>query len=509
MKNTSKYLAIVFALIIAVGCTDLTDQIEDGITLQTATGTQGNPTDLLASAYTNLFSYQDQARAWCMDEHTSDAVVGPTRGGDWDDNGIWRQLHTHTWGPDHGFVRDTWNDILTGVYQAQLVLDANPSAQQAAEARYLRAYHYFHIMDKYGQVPYREQGSDVLDDAKVYTRSEAFTFIETELNDIMSALPEGDVPTMASKNAARFLLAKMYLNKGVYLSEDPAGPFTFDGGDMDKVIQYVDQITGVSLGAYWDNFGPQNTETSSEIIFASKNIAGGQGGNVRSRWHMGMHYHQTPSGWNGFTTLADYYNKFDSEDPRIKTDIPVVLEKGGYNVGFLVGQMYGPGGPGVGEALKDRKDNPLVFTPDLTLITRGDALEVAGIRGVKYVPDFDNLNNPDNDYVLARYADAILMKAEAYMRKGDYGSANEAIKMVTDARGADAVTVSSENDLKLLDERARELWWEGWRRNDQIRFGTFLEANSLKPYTSDARYMLFSIPSEALANPNLVQNPGY
>jgi len=274
---------------------------------------------------------------------------------------------------------------------------------------------------------------------------------------------------------------------------------------MAKVISNVDAMSGVSLANdYWDNFKPNNTESSDEIIFAAKNIRGAGDHGVRTRWFMGAHYNQTPSGWNGFTTLSDFYNKFEPGDDRILHWDPATTEHSGYNVGFQIGQQYGPGGPGVGPALKDRPGAPLIFTPEITLITGGSNLETAGIRGVKYIPDYQDYNSPDDDMVIFRYADALLMKAEALARTGDMGGAQT---LVQSLQHESTTTISSLDDL--LDVRGRELWWEGWRRNDRIRFGVYLDPMQLKEYESDPKYLLNPIPASALANPNVTQNPGY
>lgn len=508
--KTISLAVLVTAGMLFQSCSDLEEKALDG-TRDTSAETEyavntQNTSDLLAGAYSNLRgAYQDQARLFCLDEHSADGVVGPTRGGDWDDNGVWRSLHTHTYAPDHGFNRDTFVDIFGYIHQCNLVIGSGATGQQLAEARFLRAMHYYHVIDKWGQAPYREIGSDPNVDALVYSRSEATDWVISEVEAVVNDLPASD-PLRANQNAAHWLLAKLYLNKAVFKAEDPAGPYTFDNSDLTQVVNHVDAISGVSLAAdYWDNFIPTNTETSTELIMVSQNSNGGPAGNVRSRWHMGQHYNQTPSGWNGFTTLSEYYNKFDSDDPRILYWEPTVEANSGYNVGFQIGQQYGPGGPnGGGEMLLDRPGNPLIFTEELTLITGGATLETAGIRGVKYVPDYADADNPNNDFVIARLADAYLMKAEAMARMGDTGGAQTIVQML---QHEGSTTVNSVDDI--LEVRARELWWEGWRRNDRIRFGVYLSPVQLKDYESDRRAVLMPIPADALANPNISQNPGY
>jgi hypothetical protein len=164
--------------------------------------------------------------------------------------------------------------------------------------------------------------------------------------------------------------------------------------------------------------------------------------------------------------------------------------------------MYKPGGL---TPLNDRQGHPLVYTPAVTLITGGATLETAGIRMQKYIPDAANVGTPENDFVLMRYSDALLMKAEAIARGGS-GSVGTIMADIA-VRTGQAASAPTLDGIYL--ERGKELWLEGWRRNDMVRFGKYLEARELKPYVSDDRYALYPIPADALFNANLSQNPGY
>lgn len=502
--NIIKSILFTSTVILGVSCTNLDEEVLDGVVLENTGNSSVNSAALLVSAYEGLRGFQDQDKMFALGEMSTDALVGPTRGGDWDDNAKWRQLHTHTWAPDNIEIRNAWNSLLSQAYNCNLVVQ-NGTAAQVTQARFLRAFYYYHAIDLFGQVPYREAGSSLEEDPKVWTRQEATAFVISELEAVIGNLPArvaGDA-SIANADAGHFLLAKLYLNKGVYNAADAAGPYTFDPADMTKVVTHVNAINANLSADYWDNFKPTNN-TSPEILFSSKNIRGGQGGGIQSRWRMSMHYNQTPDGWNGFSTVAEYYNKFNPNDRRIKNADPAIIAAFGNNVGFQVGQMFKPGGT---EALKDRKGNPLVFTSALTLITGGNTLETAGIRSQKYIPDADNLGTPENDYVLMRYSDALLMKAEAILRGGT--GVNDAAKFAQlVSRTNVAGTVPTTLDA-IYTERGKELWYEGWRRNDMVRFGKFLEARALKPYVSDKKYILFPIPADALFNANLKQNPGY
>ena len=324
----------------------------------------------------------------------------------------------------------------------------------------------------------------------------------------------------ASQEAVDFLLARLYLNRAVYTTSTPAspsaGPYTFAGADMDSVIASVQRIidnTYTDLSPYWDNFHWNNTTLSDELVFVKREEAGA-GGNFTTFWWT-LHYNNSPSGCcNGFVTLGDFYDLFEPADVRRGAYIPEMTPQTGVFAGFLIGQQYDsfpgpvtPGTPGIG-ALNDRGGNPLVFTPEVDLFYSNERM---GIRVLKYPFNPAQFNEPGTDFIFFRYADALLMKAEAHFRKGENAAALTIVNQIraTDPnnRGASSLAAITEQDL--LDERGRELYWEGWRRHDQIRFGAFTAAWEQKP-ASGAHRVMFPIPQRALdTNPNLVQIQGY
>ncbi|MBG6110510.1 hypothetical protein H4V97_002378 [Flavobacterium sp. CG_23.5] len=500
-----KGLLFVSTLTLAVGCTNLNEEVLDGVQIKSSTGASGsvNTGALLAKTYEGLRDFNGQGGVFTLDEMSTDALAGPTRGGDWDDNGALRQMHTHTWAPDHIEVKSAWNSLLSNVYNCNVIIEQGGTASQIVEARFLRAFYYYNVVDLFGQAPYRPAGSPLEDDPKVWTRTEATKFCIDELEAVIGGLPArvaGDA-SIASKDAGHFLLAKLYLNKAVFESADASGAITFAAADMTKVVQHIDAMTNTLASNYWKNFAPDNN-TSNEIVFSSKNIQGGAGGNTQSRWRMSQHYNQTPGGWNGFATVAEYYDRFGTADARRQYSTPQIIADFGNPAGFQIGQQYAPGGV---TPLLDNPGIPLVFTKALTLITSGPTLRTAGIRGEKYIPDNANLNSPDNDLVIMRYSDALLMKAEAIARGGS-GTVGAIMTNIATRAGVTAAPATLDG---IYAERGRELWWEGWRRNDMIRFGKFLAVRELKPYVSDKKYILYPIPADALFNSNLKQNPGY
>ncbi len=509
MINKLKISNFLVACLLIGSCTDLSYQALDStIVTSEDGGTIGNASDLISTLYAQLGRIQDsQNDTWGLSEMVSDEQLGPTRGTDWSDNGQLRSLHTHTWNSQHPFLITSWNNLNQAVYQANVALTATDITEpQKGETRFLRAFFMFNVVDFWGVAPFREVNEGVGVDPKVLNRQEAMAFIIDDLNAAITALPECTDIGRASKTSARALLAKVLINKAVWTAANPAGPYTFASADMDQVIALADQVSAACghtiSNNYWDNFIPENATTSKELIFTIPNKRGaGVSGSVRSRYFCTLHYNQNPSGWNGFTTLGSFYDKFQPGDQRLGADIPGVTDVSGLRAGFLIGQQKDKDGVD----LKDRGGKPLVFTKDVLLAGN---TEVEGIRVIKYPPDYANIDNPETDYVILRLADILLLKAEALLRKGNSGEALTIVNELRAKRGSAAL--GSLNELALLDERGRELYWEGWRRNDQIRFGTFTGSWEFKNASADGHEVLYPIPATALAsNPNLKQNAGY
>ena len=512
MKNFKIKIPVVMAFItfVSVCCSDLDEKLEDRLTLkQVEEATAGETPDvsaLLTEVYNSLLNFNGGGDV-NMPEHVSDHWLAPTRGGDWDDNGAWRALFQHTWDADHVNLRDYFNRLNSGLFSAIDILQFNPSPRQEAEARFVRAFYVFWICDGWGQVPMREPGAPLADIPFVMSSSEAIQYVISELEAIIGNLPADDVPWVATKAAANALLAKAYMNKAVYESADRL-TFTFSAADMDKVIANCDAIINSGKYAleanYFDNFTSDNGENSSEMIFCTNNRAGVQSNSMRGTWMSGLHYYQTPGGWNGFTTLSDFYNSFEESDMRRSAEMPTLKEQTGLMAGLLYGQQYNKDGV----ALKDRQGNPLSFTLESPIIVSGALLEVSGVRVIKFLPDMTAEDVPGNDFPFFRYADILLTKAEALMRKGDNAAALSIVNDLRTVRGASAL--ASLDETSLLAERGRELYVEGWRRTDLVRFGKFLEPWMEKPTTDDPKYLLFPFPSaQIVANPGLKQNPGY
>lgn len=484
---------------------------------------------------------ESQENLYSLTEVSTDELLVPTRGTDWGDNGIWRTVHVHTWGPTHNHIVNVWNEKNSAVLRASEIIDpltTNATPAQKAEAKFARAYNMWIVMDFYGQVPFRNpsDGPDVI--PSVMSRAEAYAMVVKDLTEAIADLPVGS-PTSTNKTrpvkaTARFLLAKVKLNANVYLG-------AYGANDLADVISLVNAIEadGYALvGNYFDIFKGQNS-TNTDVIW---NVTASTGNRM---WN-GLHYNQghvdnTGGGWNGFSTLAEFYNKF--EGPSATNVIGGAQEErrgythtlatttpgnGGFGYGFQLGTMYGwryngPNGSesaatskdengniidAVGHAvtIKNRAGQPLSFTKEFPGLVGNN--DVTGMRLLKYSPANGGFAS---GVVMARFADAYLMRAEARLR-GGAGGAGQALTEVNALRALRVNTAPLAGPMTealMLDERGRELYTEGWRRNDMIRFGVFNAAKEFKAAT-DAHVNLFPIPSSALlSNPGLVQNPGY
>ena len=191
MKST-----IVLGVLLGVSaCTDLELEETDSIFREdTGEGFSGvgDVSSALVNNYNNLRGQLDtQENLYALQEVSSDEMLVPTRGTDWGDNGLWRTLHQHTWDANHQFVLNTWNNNNRNVFNLSEIIapESNANPQQLAEAKFLRAFSMYWIMDLYGQVPFREVDEGPSVNPRVMQRSEAFDFILQDLTEAMPNLP--------------------------------------------------------------------------------------------------------------------------------------------------------------------------------------------------------------------------------------------------------------------------------------------------------------------------------
>ncbi len=498
MKLTKFTLTAVLAsLMTFTACTDLVETPFSEATPDKFFTNAAAFEAALVPAYASLRGYI--WNYWNLSEHTSDEVQGPTRGGDWGDGGQWVRLNSHDLLPNEGLVNDLWNDLFGGVSRCNNAIATLAAASDAvkekatfvAEAKALRAFYYYLLVDTFGSVPLVTVAqSDPANPPAQGTRVEVMKFIEDEMKAALPGLLAAPPYGRFSKGAANAVLAKLYLNSQAW------------GGaarNADAIIAADAVLAGgyALAGSYFDNFKIAN-DGSKEIIlaatFASTKDLGFPNMNLYMRT---LHYNQIPaSPWNGFCTIAEVYDSFDAADPRRSV--------------MWQGQQYAdltwPAANTTGTPLKDRTGKPLLFTKACP-ITNAD--ESNGIRVPKYQPDVAAPGGQgENDFVIFRLADIMLVKAEALVRAGTPALALPIVNEVRKRAGVAALTAITLDGI--YKERTFEMFWEGVRRQDQIRFGKFLDGYTNKTAKSADKVLLFPIPTNQLAsNPKLKQNPGY
>ena len=540
MKKITNYLSIALLIPFVFSCTDLeiegTDSlITDGFAgVANIEGEVANIQNIVAGG-----GLANQESLFALNEVSTDEFIVPTRGTDWGDNGRWLSIHLQTWNADLSDIVNPWRELNSVTINATRVINdksvntaGGDVAQLKAEARFYRAWAMGWILDMWRQVPLRDVDLPNSEAPSVLTGQEAIDFIVADLNAAIADLPtvtagDGiDLKARPTKAAANLLLARLHLNKHVYLETTP------DNADMQVVINAVDAITadGYALAAsgdYFDIFRPSN---DVETIWWSPADTGPRIWNT-------LHYSQDwpgvndGGGWNGFTTLSEFYQLFEG-DPDVNTpgsgqeerrgvvhdETTANADNLGIGLGFLIDQQYEQDGTPL-DARSNVGAPPLVFTKEVEQTEYSSpadnaTLETAGTRLLKYHPNEEG-GDRRRHLVRYRYADAYLMKAEAMWRMG-----GDPLPMLNDLRairGASPLTAlindgpvpehQGRNEIEM--ERGRELYGEGVRRQDLIRFGQYLRPWNLKTANSD-HLKIFPIPiSDVLANPNLVQNPGY
>lgn len=530
MKKIYKYISLSLLVPMAFSCTDLEIEPTDSLITEGFAGVanvEGEVANIRNIISTNQLA--NQGGLFALNEVSSDEYVVPTRGTDWGDNGAWLSIHRQSWNAELGDIINTWQQLNSVTINATRTIseksvntDSGDISELKAQARFYRAWAMHWILDMWRQVPYRDVNLPNSAIPEVLTGQVAIDSIVADLNIAIRDLPvvtsgDGiDEKSSPTKAAANLLLAKVHLNKHVYLESDP------QPADMQVVVDAVNDIeadgyTLAASGDFFDIFRPSN---DVETIWWTPSDAGPM------IWHT-LHYSQNfpgandGGGWNGFTTLAEFYDLFegpmdtnypgDGQEERrgmVHDASTANAENLGIGLGFLINQQYEQDGTPL-----NARDNvggvPLVFTREVeqaeyTSPADDALLETAGIRMLKYHPNEEG-GDRRNHLVRYRFADAYLMRAEAMYRMGS--DVTSIINELRTIRGASEL--ASVTETELLAERGRELYQEATRRQDLIRFDQYLRAWNLKD-AGDPHLKIFPIPnSDILANPNLVQNPGY
>lgn len=532
MKKIFLLTAACAALLSATSCKKLDVPVESQYVKDNFPTTPADYAALYGTMYSNLSS-QFGVPYFRMQELSTDAAILPARDGNFDDGGQYRQLHYHTWTFDHPNVKTIWEWGFGGINNCnRLITVTNNSSSSDAvklsgvtEIRTMRALYYFFMMDLYGNVP-------LIDAFPVSTlpgtssRDKVFAFIEKELLAVIPNLPQktsdGANKTLyygkPTRAMAFALLEKMYLNAAVYTG-------TPRYTDAVVMADSVMKNTNYSLDAkYADIFDVNNGPQINETIFAipyDQQIPGNQITRFGFYPALAPAYGIPGVGFSiSMSTTPEYYNRFN-----LAGDIR--------NSFWLIGKQYAPDANRKPDLTKPvfiaGTTTQIEITPDL-ILKPGKPMDVGntvadqakGVRSVKYWPDVNAIQATrlnGNDMPFLRLADVMLMKAEAILRGAAptavNGEMQTPLTLVNKIRARAGATAATDVTLtSLLDERARELSWEAWRRNDLIRYGLFETEyplqNDVLSMNKDITRRLYPIPATELKlNTNLKQNPGY
>ena len=475
---------------------------------------------------------------------SSDEQTAVSYSGGWIDGGTYSHPSLHAFSYEDNTI-DWMGELGKGCVKANEVINSDVDAKYKMPARAMRAYFEFLMMDCWGDAPILDVTVEGNDMNKRQPRAMVAKYLEKELLEIIPHLStdasEGrnGIP---NKYMAQALLAKLYINWPVYMaaSVDKYDASSATNEKLDACISICDDIINsgkFNLGsmAYRFKFGPNNSALNVEdFIYAmpydTYTATGMQYGRANSYKdiksmnpsYFGMKLSNSGGGY--MTMTPEFANLFTlAGDER--------------NNCVIGGQVYVYDPTTLlptTEVAKDRKGNPLILTKNITLrytdvnhttldwqnLDVGDDLDGwrQGYRSVKFFvinDDYKNGRNQSNDVPIFRYADILLMKAEALTRKGTGGTAAQALfnQIRTYVHAPSLTHVPTLQDI--YEERGREFMNENWRRNDMIRFGHFEDEffphYHSNPYANfDKTRRIFPIHKDMLDNnTEWKQNPGY
>lgn len=535
MNKITTFIQLALVSIYCFSCTNLDEEIYSEVLAKDFYNTEEEIIAALVPAYGDLRPLISLRGTHTMGTFSTDEVILPTRGRHWYDGGNFQRFHEHSWTPEVAYLNNGWNEQFQLVsrsnmliYQFEQLDNMNPDLREAfvAELRAIRALGYYYLLDNYGNVPIVDrfdvpEGFLPANNADFNEgRKEVFEFIENDLLSSIDKLSEANNSSTygrMNKWAAYALLTKLYINAEVWTGTPR----------WDDAMVYADKIIEsgeFSLESnYFANFLAHN-EGSNENIFVipfDEYRTGNGWGSVNTTiFYLVGHHHAgnkilgvPHSATSGSSALPSHYRSFDENDIRRN--------------GWTVGPQYDKvtGAPILNT--EESAPHPLVYTVDFVDIYNPDsniefnhknALEYQGARFSKYEIAYTG-NGMSNDFAMFRYADILLLKAEALMRKNSGVATSAAVDLVNQVRerafaAEDFVPLTSATLTmdQLLLERSFELYFEGTRRQDLVRWGQFVRGTwEFYDRSNEGDYRnVYPIPQWQInVNSSLHQNPGY
>jgi hypothetical protein len=513
-KYYNKPLLVFFitATSFFAGCNDLEEEVYSS---ETSENFYQNEEQVMA-AYVMPYSFMQThiyQVHFALQEFSTDEAVAPVMYGYVDQEGAWIRFHRHTWTSGDVWIKYEWENLfqsigycnyfIDGIQEKDLSLMELPISkeQMIAEIKMVRALHYYWALSDFGNIPIVEHVGEA--SPPTQSGAEVFAFIEKEIKENLPKLSEKGDPGWYghfTKSAAQALLAKLYLNAEVFTGT----------ARWDDCITACDAVlnSSYSLDVNWNDPFLINNELSNENIFVVPfDASNAQQFNITEQnFHENIlfaKYDVDYYGWHKIRTQESFFNLYQPNDYRIEQ--------------WEVGPQTYIDENGDEQPIMNWSDEPMVVTPQITMLINNEGGEAEGAMNKKYEIEVGGLSHMNNDMVVFRLADIMFMKAESLMRKNGGTATQEAVRLINEvrARSFDAddpdakYTTTTLTMDELLDERGREFAYEMHRREDMIRFDKFNEAWWEKNASEEYR-KLYPIPFEVItANPELKQNTGY